>query len=66
VARLGRRRREHEASLAGLKAAQFRVAVEERLRALETEVADVKGRVNGLIFVVLGAVITQVLLNLLK
>ena len=41
-------------------------AVEERLRALETDVLEVKSRVNGLIFVVLGAVITQVLLNLLK
>lgn len=66
MARLGRGHRQRQASLAGLKAAEFWGAVEERLRALETDVLEVKSRVNGLIFVVLGAVITQVLLNLLK
>ena len=45
-------------------AAEFRAAAEQRLRALEREVAEVKGRVNGLIFVVAGAVITQVVLRL--
>ena len=49
---------------ARVSAAEFRAAAEERLRALEREVAEVKGRVNGLIFVVAGAVITQVVLRL--
>ena len=47
-----------------MSAAEFRAATEQRLRALEREVAEVKGRVNGLIFVVAGAVITQVVLRL--
>ncbi len=49
-----------------LKAAAFRAALEERLRNLERDVADLKGRLNGLIFVVLGAVITQVILKLVQ
>ena len=48
-----------------VSAAEFRAAAEQRLRALEREVAEVKGRVNGLIFVVAGAVITQDVLRLL-
>ena len=53
-----------EGETARLSAAEFRAATEQRLRALEREVAEVKGRVNGLIFVVAGAVITQVVLRL--
>ena len=49
---------------ARVSAAEFRAAAEQRLRALEREVAEVKGRVNGLIFLVAGAVITQVVLRL--
>lgn len=37
---------------------------EERVRSLEAEVADLKGRVNGLLFVLIGAVATQVVLRL--
>ena len=48
-----------------VSAAEFRAAAEQRLRALEREVAEVRGRVNGLIFVVAGAVVTQVVLRLL-
>ncbi|MBF8286619.1 MAG: hypothetical protein HW393_433 [Dehalococcoidia bacterium] len=54
-----------EGETARLSAAEFRAATEQRLRALEREVAEVKGRVNGLIFVVAGAVITQVVLRLM-
>lgn len=53
-------------SLAGLKAAAFRAAAEERLKGLEREVAEVKSRVNGLIFVVLGAVLAQMFLSLMQ
>jgi len=49
---------------ARVSAAEFRAATEQRLRAVEREVAEVKGRVNGLIFVVAGAVITQLVLRL--
>ncbi len=48
------------------KAAAFRAAVHERLRNLERDIGDLKARLNGLIFVVLGAVITQVILKLLQ
>ncbi len=51
---------------ARISAAEFRAVTEQRLRSLEREVADVKSRVNGLIFVVAGAVITQVVLKLLQ
>ncbi len=49
-----------------VSAAEFRAATEQRLRSLEREVAEVKGRINGLIFVVAGAVITQVVLRLVQ
>jgi hypothetical protein len=49
---------------ARISAAEFRAATEQRLRSLEREVAEVKSRINGLIFVVAGAVITQVVLKL--
>ncbi len=51
---------------ARISAAEFRAATEMRLRSLEREVAEVKGRINGLIFVVGGAVITQVVLRLVQ
>ncbi len=51
---------------ARISAAEFRAATEHRLRSLEREVAEVKGRVNGLIFVVTGAVVTQVILKLFQ
>lgn len=38
--------------------------VEERVRSLEAEVMELKSRVNGLIFVLLGAVATQVVLRI--
>ena len=37
---------------------------EERVRSLEAEVTELKGRVNGLVFVLVGAVATQVVLRL--
>jgi hypothetical protein len=45
-------------------AASFRAMALERLRSVERDVAELKGRVNGLIFVVVGAVITQVVLRI--
>jgi len=47
-------------------AAAFRAAVEERLRALEREMAEVKGRVNGLIFLIAGTVVAQIILRLIE
>lgn len=44
----------------------FEAVLQERLRTLEAELAEVRGRVNGLLFVVLGAVLVQLLLRLLS
>lgn len=49
-----------------VSAAAFRAAVELRLRNLERDVSDLKGRINGLIFLVAGTVITQVVLKILQ
>jgi hypothetical protein len=46
--------------------AAFRASVEERLRNLETEVADVKLRLNGLLFFIASTVLAQVILGLLS
>ena len=48
-----------------LSAAAFRTSVELRLANLERDIGDLKGRLNGLIFVVLGAVITQIVLRVM-
>jgi len=45
--------------------AAFRASVSERLRNVERELGDVKNRVNGLIFLVAGTVITQLLTKVL-
>jgi len=47
-----------------LSAAAFRAAVERRLAALERDLGELKGRINGLIFLVLGTVIAQLVLRL--
>ena len=47
------------------EAAAFRARVDERLRALEAEIAEIKTRINGLLFFIVGTVVAQVLLRLL-
>ena len=42
----------------------FEALLAERIKGLERQVDELKGRVNGLIFLVAGAVIVQVVLNL--
>jgi len=49
-----------------ISAGAFRAAVELRLANLEREVGDLKGRLSGLIFVVIAAVITQVVLKVMS
>ena len=46
--------------------AAFRASVEERLRNLEQQVGELKGRVNGLIFLVAGTALTQVIMKILQ
>jgi len=47
-------------------AAAFQAVVEERLRNLEQQLNELKGRVNGLIFLIVGVVITQLVLRMLQ
>jgi hypothetical protein len=47
------------------EAAAFRARVEERLRNLESELAEAKSRINGLLFFIAGTVVAQALLRLL-
>ncbi len=62
-----------ERALTGLAAAQRqavrrragRLVLEERIRHMEQELADLRGRLTGLIFLVLGAELTQLLVRLL-
>ena len=52
-------------ALETMSAPAFRSIVAERLRLLERELAEVRARVNSLLFVVAGAVVTQLVLRLL-
>ena len=47
------------------EAAAFRARVDERLRSLESEIAEVKARVNGLLFFIAATVMAQALLRVL-
>ncbi|TMB69021.1 MAG: hypothetical protein E6J43_05115 [Chloroflexi bacterium] len=64
ISRFRRSSQKNGASPRRTSAASFRASVELRLSNLERDVGDVKGRISGLIFVVLGAVIAQVVLRL--
>jgi len=44
----------------------FEALLEERLKALEHQVEELKGRVNGLLFGVVAAIVIQLVLGLLK
>ena len=46
------------------EAAAFRARVEERLRSLEAELAELRTRINGLLFFIAGTVVAQALLRL--
>lgn len=61
----GRAAARREAAAAAATAA-FRATVEARLKALEAELAEVKGRLNGLLFLLAGAVLVQIALRLLR
>lgn len=44
--------------------AVFRAAMEERLKGLEAQIAEMRTRLNGLLFFIAGTVIAQVVLRL--
>ena len=52
-------------ALESLSPQAFRSVVAHRLRSLEREVGELRARINGLVFVVLGAVVTQIVLRLI-
>ncbi len=60
-----RSRADERPAIETMSAPAFRAIVAERLRALERDLAEVRTRINGLLFVVAGAVVTQVMLRLL-
>jgi len=60
------RRRSAPAPLRVMPTTPFEVAVEERLRNLEAHLQEVKGRINGLIFLLVGAVFVQLIVGFLK
>ncbi len=47
-------------------ASAFEAVLEQRLKELEAQVEEVKGRVNGLLFLVAGTVLLEVVLRLVK
>ena len=64
---LARFRRTHETESARtgwLSPPAFRAVVDERLRSLERQLDEVKGRVNGLIFLLAGSVAAQLILKI--
>jgi hypothetical protein len=50
----------------GAEEAAFRASVEERLRSLESEMREVKTRLNGLLFFIASTVFGQLLLGLVS
>jgi IS4 transposase len=63
------RRRQRTAEKEGTKPSSgdpFQAAAEERLRHLEQQLGELKGRVNGLIFLVAGTALTQVIIKLIQ
>ena len=55
----------HAGAIEAMSAPAFRAVVAARLRSLERDLGEVRARVNGLLFVVAGAVVTQVVLRVL-
>lgn len=64
---IGKRRRvESPQPVEGLSPGAFRAVADERLRNVERQLEELKARVNGLLFLLAGAVATQVLMKLLE
>jgi hypothetical protein len=64
LARLFQKRLPVQEPIKNLSPAAFRAVIDERLRNLEHQLDEVKGRVNGLLFLLAGAVATQVVIRL--
>ncbi|MFQ5879778.1 MAG: hypothetical protein ACE5IZ_06380 [Dehalococcoidia bacterium] len=67
LARLGRRRAATAPDVAQPRSGTaFRAAVDERLRDLERQMEEVKGRVNSLLLIVAGTVLAEVIRGLVR
>jgi hypothetical protein len=67
LAQFRRRQRAAEKQESGPSSDEpFRAVVEERLSHLEQQLGELKGRVNGLIFLVAGTALTQVIIKILQ
>ncbi len=64
LARFRRTREAESARTDWLSPQAFRAVVDERLRSLERQLDEVKGRVNGLIFLLAGSVAAQLILRI--
>ncbi len=64
LARLRREREDESTRTDWLSPQAFRAVVDERLRSLERQLDEVKGRVNGLIFLLAGTVAAQLILRI--
>jgi len=69
LAAFARRRHHHAAAtpeqIEAMSPPAFRQLVAERLRTLDRDLAEVRARINGLLFLVAGAAITQIVLRLM-
>jgi hypothetical protein len=63
---IGRRNGKDDDATEVRSPAAFRAAVDERLRSLERQMDEVKGRINSLLFLVAGTVLTEVVRGLLQ
>ncbi|MEE9247235.1 MAG: hypothetical protein V3U79_00865 [Dehalococcoidia bacterium] len=67
ITRFGRSKRAREAQAVGLlPESTFDAVLDLRLKELQHQIREVKGRINGLFFFVLGAAILQVGLGALS
>ncbi len=64
--RKNREGQSHGTHVAVAPASAFEAVLEQRLKELEAQVEEVKGRVNGLLFLVAGTVLLEVVLRLVK
>jgi len=67
IARFRRPDSPREDGVAGrISAAAFRAGMEQRMRTAERDLGELKTRLNGLIFLAVGTVLTQVLLKVVQ
>jgi len=65
IARLARRSpRPSQTPLSTAPGCAFGAVVEERLRGLQQQLDEIKGRVNGLLYTLVGAVILEIVMRL--